>query len=514
MRTGDFSEPRRMSGSAYWVLFAKGLKEYAGLVVLWVGMIAIGSEVERTFKDKVEIVLLLLAGYLALAAVIAFVSWYFKKYYIEGGKLIFMHGLLSKETTSIPLSKVQSMRTKQGFIYRVLEMRGVLFDTLASKSAEIELILDDRDWKALMERVEVEEDVLDAPSAAVSGSSELSVASGTSRFSEAAEERTSWSSLSFSNSNLIKGAFCQNHLQGMAVLFAALAAVYNSVTTVDDHAVDHIIDYVDTHAGTLSLQPSGYVALAVALYFFVMLLWIGKVFLRYANMKVRIARGQLTFESGLIARNSSRFSYDKVCTVYVKRNFLEQWLHGSTVMLRQALNATDEKKGADVRVYGSESAADFLSWWLGSSYGSSPEIVSARSGYGLMWHVMRLDILISLAAAVTLACFGLYVWLAVPAAWLLISVAKGFMAVRRSRITLKEDYIEIHNGRFADIRNYVKYSNVEVVRLRNTPFTPYSSRVSLTLSTNGTSFTLRSLRIEEAREIYELLLCNCAGRPS
>ena len=514
MRTGDFSEPRRMSGSAYWVLFAKGLKEYAGLVVLWVVMIAIGSEVERTFKDKVEIVLLLLAGYLALAAVIAFVSWYFKKYYIEGGKLIFMHGLLSKETTSIPLSKVQSMRTKQGFIYRVLEMRGVLFDTLASKSTEIELILDDRDWKTLMERVEVEEAVPDAPSAAVSDSSEFSGTSGTSRFSEAAEERTSGSSLSFSNSNLIKGAFCQNHLQGMAVLFAALAAVYNSVTTVDDHAVDHIIDYVDTHAGTLSLQPSGYVVVAVALYFFVMLLWIGKVFLRYANMEVRIARGQLTFESGLIARNSSRFSYDKVCTVYVKRNFLEQWLHGSTVMLRQALNATDEKKGADVRVYGSESAADFLSWWLGSGYGSSPEVVSARSGYGLMWHVMRLDILISLAAAVTLACFGLYVWLAVPAAWLLISLAKGLMAVRRGRITLKEDYIEIHNGRFADIRNYVKYSNVEVVRLRSTPFTPYSRRVSLTLSTNGTSFTLRSLRIEEAREIYELLLCNCAGRPS
>ena len=423
------------------------------------------------------------------------------------------------------------MRTKQGFIYRVLELRGVLFDTLASKSAEIELILDDRDWKALMERVEMEEAAVEDKDSGADAGDVQGVPAGEAVDKDMAmegnpEEKSAAGNavrMSFSNSNLIKGAFCQNHLQGMAVLFAALAAVYNSVTTVDDHAVDttvddhavdHIIDYVDTHAGTLSLQPSGYVVIAVALYFFVMLLWIGKVFLRYANMEVRIARGQLTFESGLIARNSSRFSYDKVCTVYVKRNFLEQWLHGSTVMLRQALNATDEKKGADVRVYGSESAADFLSWWLGGAYGSSPEIVSARSGYGLMWHVMRLDILISLAAAVTLASFGLYVWLAVPAAWLLISLAKGFMAVRRGRITLKEDYIEIHNGRFADIRNYVKYSNVEVVRLRSTPFTPYSRRVSLTLSTNGTSFTLRSLRVEEAREIYELLLCNCAGRPS
>lgn len=500
-----------MSGSAYWVLFAKGLREYASLFVILIVLKFIDADDQHTFMEKMRVVSLLSAGYLALAALTAFISWYFKKYYIEGGKLIFMHGLLSKETTSIPLSKVQSMRTRQGFIYRVLEMRGVLFDTLASKSAEIELILDERDWKALMERVEMEEEA----DGEMPESEETVEATAIPEYiGEETAEAAGNTVMSFSNSNLIKGAFCQNHLQGMAVLFAALAAVYNSVTTVDDHAVDHIIDYVDTHAGTLSLQPSGYVVVAVALYFFVMLLWIGKVFLRYANMEVRIARGQLNFESGLIARNSSRFSYDKVCTVYVKRNFLEQWLHGSTVMLRQALNATDEKKGADVRVYGSDSAADFLSWWLGIGYGSSPEVVSARSGYGLMWHVMRLDILISLAAAVTLACFGLYVWLAVPAAWLLISLAKGLMAVRRGRITLKEDYIEIHNGRFADIRNYVKYSNVEVVRLRSTPFTPYSRRVSLTLSTNGTSFTLRSLRVEEAREIYELLLCNCAGRPS
>ena len=202
-----------MSGSAYWVLFAKGLKEYASLFVILIVLKFIDADDQHTFMEKMRVVSLLSAGYLALAALTAFISWYFKKYYIEGGKLIFIHGLLSKETTSIPLSKVQSMRTKQGFIYRVLEMRGVLFDTLASKSAEIELILDDRDWKALMERVEVEE--------VVPGSSEFSGTSDTSRFSEAAEERISGSSLSFSNSNLIKGAFCQNHLQGMAVLFAA-----------------------------------------------------------------------------------------------------------------------------------------------------------------------------------------------------------------------------------------------------------------------------------------------------
>ena len=197
MRVSDFSVPRRMSGSAYWVLMAKELREFA------------------------------------------FIDWYFKKYYIEGGKLVFMNGLLNKGITSIPLSKVQSMRTKQGFIYRVLELRGVLFDTLASKSAEIELILDDRDWKALMERVEMEEAAVEDKDSGADAGDVQGVPAGEAVDKDMAmegnpEEKSAAGNavrMSFSNSNLIKGAFCQNHLQGMAVLFAALAAYISGQRT-------------------------------------------------------------------------------------------------------------------------------------------------------------------------------------------------------------------------------------------------------------------------------------------
>ena len=68
---------------------------------------------------------------------------------------------------------------------------------------------------------------------------------------------------------------------------------------------------------------------------------------------------------------------------------------------------------------------------------------------------------------------------------------------------MKEDYIEIHNGKLADIRNYIKYTNVEVVSLRRTPFTPFFHRVILIVSTNGTSFKVRSLKEKEANDVYE-----------
>jgi len=552
MKAGDFSEPRRMSGSAYVVLLAKVLRQYASLFFILVFLKIFDSDSPFSFVERVMRVSVIAAGYLVVAAVSAFVSYYFRKYYIKDGKLVFMHGLLNKETTSIPLDRVQSLRTKRGFVYRLLELRGVLFDTLASRTAEIELILEEDDWKALLSRVEMQErvakegmsgvDADETGDAGAAGTDGTAGADGTAEAAEAAgaagvagaaevagvagtagtaarimkrdgEDVVAGQAvrMSFSNLNLIKGAFCQNHLQGMAVLFAALAAVFNTLTSVDDRAVDHVMDYVGTYAGSLSFPPSAYLAVAVVLYLVIMLMWIGKVFLRYSNMEVRMAHGQLTFESGLIARNSSRFQHDKVCTVYVKRNFLEKRLRGSTIMLRQALNATDEKRGTDVRIYGSDSAAVFLEWWLGKDYPASSEVVSARSGYGLMSHVMRLDLLLSIAAATVLICFGLYAWLAVPAVWLLISLVKGLCAVRRSSIVLKEGYVVINNGKFADIRNYIKYSNIEVVRLVSTPFTRYSRRVRLSVSTNGTSFSVRSLKEQDAREIYEMLLGRCVG---
>lgn len=91
---------------------------------------------------------------------------------------------------------------------------------------------------------------------------------------------------------------------------------------------------------------------------------------------------------------------------------------------------------------------------------------------------------------------------------MLVSLSKGLLAVRRSHITLKEDYMEISNGKFAEIYNYIKYDNIEVVRMVSTPFTPYNHRVKLVISTNGTSFVIRSLKEQEAKEIYELLLLN------
>lgn len=496
MKINDFSIPRRMSKSAFVIFFVKALRSYASLILILFTVRIFDSSNETSVMEYIIMLLSYLAAFIAISLITAFLGFYFKKYYVEDGNLIFIHGVIQHERTSIPLNKIQSLRTKSGLIYRMLDMKGVSFDTLASRTEEIELILDDDDWDALLSRVENKENTQEEV-----------------KETEATEQETTENNktikLEVSNLNLIKGALCQNHLKGMAVLFGVLATLYNQITSVNDKAANYFIDYVETHADSSAFSVTAVLTVIVILYIVILILWMGKVFLQYFNMDIRMGEKQLFFESGLITRNSSRFSFDKVCTLYVKRNIIENLLGCCTIMVRQALNATDEKKGADVKIYGSSHDGNFLNWWLGKDYSSSPTVISARSGYGLLGYTIRFDILISLAVAIVLCYYGQYIWLFAPISYMLVSLAKGFLAVRRSHITLKEDYMEISNGKFAEIYNYVKYDNIEVVRMVSTPFTPYYHRVKLVISTNGTSFAIRSLKEHEAKEIYELLLLNC-----
>lgn len=496
MKINDFSIPRRMSKSAFVIFFVKALRSYASLILILFTVRIFDSSDETSVMEYIIMLLSYLAGFIAISLITAFLGFYFKKYYVEDGNLIFIHGVIQHERTSIPLNKIQSLRTKSGLIYRMLDMKGVSFDTLASRTDEIELILDDDDWNALLSRVENKENTQEEVK-----ETEATEQDATTNYKTV--------KLKVSNLNLIKGALCQNHLKGMAVLFGVLATLYNQITSVNDKAAKYFIDYVETHADSSAFSVTAVLTVIVILYIVILILWMGKVFLQYFNMDIRMGEKQLFFESGLITRNSSRFSFDKVCTLYVKRNIIENWLGCCTIMVRQALNATDEKKGADVKIYGSSHDGNFLNWWLGKDYTSSPTVISARSGYGLLGYTIRFDILISLAVAIVLCYYGQYIWLFAPIAYMQVSLAKGFLAVRRSHITLKEDYMEISNGKFAEIYNYVKYDNIEVVRMVSTPFTPYYHRVKLVISTNGTSFAIRSLKEHEAKEIYELLLLNC-----
>lgn len=483
----DFSKPKRMSLSALFIIFTKNFKSLFGAFVVLFLIKMFDSDI--SLAKRALVTLSSFGALTAVAFVTALIAYMPKKFYVSDGNLIFSHGLFHRETSTIPLDRVHTLRTRRGLWYRLFEMRGITFDTIASRGEEIELILDETEWQQLLQVIEKEEKhEVNAP---------------------VSESFTSAHSIQFDNSSLIADAQCQNHLKGFAILLGFLATIYDSVNDfLDNSAVyDMAVDTADKAEGFLS-SIWLLAGAAVILYIVVLALWIGKIFMRYANMTLDCDRRLLTFNYGLVQRSSSRFAFDKVCSLWVKRNFLEKKWGLATIMLKQAFNATSLKDDDNFRMYGRDNSDFLLKWWLGDNYADDKVLIASASGRGVFWASFLFPLVLCIIAAVILYCTGEYGWLIVPAIFLIFFMLRAYMARRRSKIVLKESYIEIYGGYFAENISYVKYEDVEVVRKTRTPLARWSHRASIALATSGTGFNVRSLREKDVEKIYEMLLLN------
>ncbi len=483
----DFSKPKRMSLSALFIIFTKNFKSFFGAFVVLILIKMFDSDISLAKRGLVT--LLSFGALTAVSFVTALIAYMPKKFYVSDGNLIFSHGLFHRETSTIPLDRIHTLRTRRGLWYRLFEMRGISFDTLASRGEEIELILDETEWQQLLQVIEREEK--HEVQATVS------------------EPVAPAHSMNLDNSSLIADALCQNHLKGFAILMGFLATIYDSVNDfLDNSAVyDMAVDTADKAEGFLS-SVWLVAGAAVILYIVVLALWIGKIFMRYSDTTLDFNTRLLTFTYGLVQRSSSRFAFDKVCTLWVKRNFLEKKCGLATIMLKQAFNATAMKDDDNYRMYGRDNSDFLLKWWLGENYAGDKVLISAASGRGVFWASFLFPLALCIIAAFILYFTAEYGWLMVPAIFLIFFMLRACMARRRSKIVLKESYIEIYGGYFAENVSYVKYEDVEVVRKTCTPLARWSHRASIALSTSGTGFNVRSLREKDVEKIYEMLLLN------
>ena len=498
----DFTTPRRMSPAAFIVIWMQSFQQLLTAIVIVIGMILFDDE--EIFSQRIITTLAMLGGALVLSAAVAFTKYYFRKYHIEGDSLIYTHGLAFKNTTIMPLERIHNLRTKSGIFYRLVDMRGVSFDTLASDKQEVELILNESEWQALLRQVRLGEDFPNA------GVQDTAVAPPPPFRQE---------TLHVSNLNIIKGALCQNHLQGFAILGAVAAAIFDKVNEIDEDATGQIIDYIDAHAGEVSLSVGQILLCAAVIYLFVMLLWTGRTAIRYYGMTIDIADSKLTFESGLFSRYTSRIARNKATVLSIKQNPLERLAQCETIAIHQAENVTDEKKRGDITIYGSDLGNRILDWWTGDDtenelpfrYKDSVKesvLMTARSGKGVFVRRFMPHLLIAVVALLVLMFAADIVMpaIAVCSLYTVLMAVRAVMAWRHSSIELTDTYVLINRGNIARIREYVRYPDIESIRIRRTPFTRYTGRVSLQIATNSGATTVYSLTLADARTLRSYLV--------
>lgn len=475
----DFSSPRRMSAGAFVILAMKTFKELAGaFFFIFVSILFTPSE-QHSFSGTLIKIAIASGVIISLSLLAAFLKYYYRKFHIKDDKLIFTHGIASRQTTSIPLDKIHNLRTKKGLLYQVLDMRGVTFDTLANDQRDVELILNESDWLMLLSHV---------------GESEIT-----------AKEEI-WR---VSNSNIIKGALCQNHLKGFSVLAACLAPVFNNLNELGSDTTDRIFDYIDTGASEYLSSAGQWLCFFAVVYLIVVVLLTARIMLRYGNMTITITGEKLTMSSGILSRYTCRLSRDKATIITIKQNPLEKIAGCKTITIGQASNASETKQWNEIRIYGSNLDEKVIDWWLDdSTHADEQPFLSAKSGKGVAVRKFIPHLLAAVVVTYVLVHFVgiMSLGVLIGSIYACLAGTRAIMAWKHSRITLNKSYIKVNLGNIARISNYMRYCDIESVEIKCSPFTRFTHRVSLRLYTNAETLSVYSLKIDSAVRLRNLIL--------
>lgn len=477
----DFREPTRMGWEALVVLVVNGLWGY--LKAMWLLFIAffVGKSGKTNIIFGILIVLIAL-----LTLWNTLVKYFTTRLWIRDGKLVCTTGLLSKKEESFPLNRIHAQRTRRNPIYQIVDMVGVVFDTVADKGAELEFILSEEDWTRLSQLVAEEE------------------------VHEVAEESRGidqplWS-YRMTPLDLLRGALVQNHLKGMALVGGVLAFVYGQIPNAEQW-IEKIAVYLEDNYLALIGQTSVIlvVTLLVSGYLISLIIWCIFTLVKYWGLTLDFHSSYIVYKAGLFNKVTVKLFRDKVIALSTKTNPLEQKLGLDSFRLEQATNV-EGKKGENIITLPSAACLQGLKEWL---YGTKEQelLTQVHSQKPLFWYSFVTWWLLFTPLFGVIIYFDVLIGVLISCAITIAILWKSQLQLKKSNIQLLEDYIQLHSGSIANRKVYLRYQDIEHIETRHLNVLGYRSKNRhLKLYTKGYPKSIRSLIATSLSTVVDYIL--------
>lgn len=481
----DYTQPTRMS----WEALVIGIiRNFWKLLKVFFPVLLV------TIFSPTKSILALLGfwGLLLVWVLIVEIYRYFHTtFYIEGDKLRYHSNLLIRTTDrTIPLDRVHAYRTKSSFVYQMVDMVGIVFETLADEKEEVELVLSEEDLRAFMEEVNRH------------SSTEVTEDADCTNCTDATPQVKQ--TIKYSPIQLIQGALVQNHLKGLAIIGYIIWAIYSEISDVLADHLGEIADYTSQQFEVMAWTTI--IAILVIAYLVSALLFITFILARFFGLTIELTEDEISYTAGLFNRVTNKFSRDKVFGYTLRQNILERWTHRTSIRLEQAANVQGKKQKHEIILIGTKDYTPLTDWWLGAGAHDDRPLYYAHSGPAIGWIRFMIGWAWIYIPLLVLSFF--YPLYTLP--FLLIVTGIGIWDAhtyrKRSDITACEDGIIIRGGGLSHHSTHLMYEGIEQVRLTRSPFAYRSHRTGLVISTNGGKFRVRSLSESDAYTLFNYLL--------
>lgn len=475
-------EPSRLPITALLTVYGRTLR---GLIQqLWPVFIAVIFR-KRPEEDQGPNVYInyVFAGIGILTLIVGTLSWFRFRWHLTSDAFIVKRGAFIRKELRLPFDRIQTIELKQPWLFRLLGLARVEFDSAGSRKKEVEL------WAVNLETAkQVRAYVL-------------------SQKQDAEQSETVVTSdealLELSDRDLIKIGFFQNHFRSIIVFFGIGMGLISELEQLIN------MDVLEEQYGPLLIRiisAAGIAFFVSGLFLFAAIFYSTiNTWMKYYRFKVVRSSEGLKAMYGLINKNEQSIRPEKVQMTIEKAGPVFRYLKMSSWSVVQALSDVAQIKNASFRIPGAPKESIDNMEKLLLSHVNYPVLDRSVSPIMAWYHSVVFAVFPG-ALMITLHYLAdvFSLWMIVLAMVLL--VVRSFLFAANFRYGFNGRYIETRQAIWFHVKRRIERHKVQAVHIQAWPMQRKLGLATLKIETAGASLNIPWIPMTLAVEYADALL--------
>lgn len=483
----DFSQPARQSSKGILVIFA--LNTFKFIRRYFVLFLALGLSLSKreslSFLNTNNLTLIIMGVFLMIFLV-SILKYLHFKFHLDEGHFYLSSGIVNKDMTVIPKSKIQNINIKQNLIQQMFNVVSLTVETAGDDKAEIEINALSRatalDLKKQLfdKKQNTDFEIVEKPFQS-------------SVFFRASVQR------------LLLEGISQNHLKSFLIIVSFVFGLYNEF---ENYLQD--LGISDRLQSAVNVENGSLLNLILANVFIVGLAVLGSMLFSIistfiSNFNLEVVENQDTIEinKGLFNKLSLILVPVKIQNIIIKTNRLKQYFGLHTLYIKQAMINKKQQRNFKIVALEKDQVAHlvqkvFVNYTDEGTY-EKPDVYYKRL---LALRSLVIGGFINIAAYFI---FGNYFWLIniVIISWIVLFV---HLTYKKSSYQITDEYLMVNSGFIDRVRNISELHKIQSVELKQSIFQKRKNIASISIATASDKVKIPYITEENAKSILDFLL--------
>ncbi len=484
MNDDQFQQPQRQSQAALILIIYTRFKNFISRFwyIIVIGLIT--GKTNWGGDDPLTLFVLFMTG---LTAIVGIISYFRYFYWIEDKQLVIRSGIFKKTLTQIPFDRIQTIDFEQNLIHQAFSVIGLKIDTAGTNNTETKMhALTKEKAEKLRTFILSQKQALET----TTNPTENSIV-----VNEQSEEI-----YSIDFPRLLKIGLTENHIRsGFFILFGLFWFVDNireagvDVEGIGSQYYDQVLNSI-------------FIIITIAIFFVLisMFISVGRVFLKYFDLKFYRSYNGFKIISGLFNRKEVAALDSKIQLLEWKQNLIQKSLGFHNLILKQASSAElGRKKSILIPGVYREDIEDVKDY-LFPERGEEDTPMFKLNKWSLWRPLMYISFLASILSAFFVYTSSYYNLAFILLAFIII-VVRSFKKYKKAYYGVNNKAIFVRGGVFGHSKWMTMHHKIQSIEINQSPFQYRRNLASLQVHTASGSKVIPYIELDKAEYLYDYL---------